>query len=342
MLRFLIVFLLAFACSSQSTTEPEQEKPGNLTKPDPFEQNALLGRGINLGNALEAPNEGDWGIVLQEEWFGIIADAGFNSVRITVRWSAHAQETAPYTIDAAFLARVDWAVNKALENNLAVMLNIHHYQEIFAEPAAQTERYKAIWAQLAEHYAAYPTTVMWELLNEPHDNLTAELWNTLAAETVAMIRQIDTVHTLVIGTAEWGGVHGLDKLQLPADDNLIVTVHYYEPFHFTHQGAEWVDGADEWLGTTWLGTSAEKSAVTEALNKAAAFSAANNVPLHIGEFGAYSKADMASRARWTNFVTRSAEALGFSWAYWEFAAGFGAYDKENNQWVTQLRDALLP
>lgn len=341
-MRFLIVFLLAFACSSQSTTEPEQEKPDKLTKPDPFEQNALLGRGINLGNALEAPNEGDWGIVLQDEWFGIIADAGFNSVRIPVRWSAHAQETAPYTIDAAFLARVDWAVSKALENNLAVMLNIHHYEEIFAEPAAQKERYKAIWAQLAEHYAEHPTTVMWELLNEPHDNLTAELWNTLAAETVAMIRQIDTVHTLVIGTAEWGGVYGLDKLQLPDDDNLIVTVHYYEPFHFTHQGAEWVDGADAWLGTTWLGTSAEKSAVTEALSKAAAFSAANNVPLHIGEFGAYSKADMASRARWTSFVTRSAEALGLSWAYWEFAAGFGVYDKENKQWITQLRDALLP
>lgn len=37
---------------------------------------ALLGRGINLGNALEAPREGEWGVVLEEEFFDLIADAG--------------------------------------------------------------------------------------------------------------------------------------------------------------------------------------------------------------------------------------------------------------------------
>jgi endoglucanase len=61
-----------------------------IKSPDPFRQNKLLGRGINLGNALDAPKEGQWGVMLKEEYFKIIKDAGFNSVRIPIRWSAHA------------------------------------------------------------------------------------------------------------------------------------------------------------------------------------------------------------------------------------------------------------
>ncbi|HKD37098.1 MAG TPA: hypothetical protein VKB78_09865, partial [Pirellulales bacterium] len=68
---------------------------------DPFfkTMTARFGRGINLGNALEAPHEGDWGVTLKESYFEAIASAGFDSVRIPVRWSAHAAESQPYTID---------------------------------------------------------------------------------------------------------------------------------------------------------------------------------------------------------------------------------------------------
>ena len=77
---------------------------------DPFfkQLKAGLGRGVNLGNALNAPNEGEWGVTLKEEYFTKIKQAGFDSVRIPVRWSNHAGHAAPYAIDAKFLARVDW------------------------------------------------------------------------------------------------------------------------------------------------------------------------------------------------------------------------------------------
>ncbi len=51
---------------------------------------------------------------------------------------------------------------------------------------------------------------------------------------------------------------------------------------------------------------------------------------------------MDSRARWTAFVARSAEGRGFSWAYWEFGAGFGVYDRESEAWVEPIRQALIP
>jgi len=120
----------------------------------------------------------------------------------------------------------------------------------------------------------------------------------------------------------------LAKLKLPEDANLIVTVHYYSPFEFTHQGAEWADAKVRDLkGIKWEGTDAEMAALRKDLDTAAKWAKENKRPVFLGEFGAYSKGDMDSRAKWTRAVAREAEARGFSWAYWEFGAGFGAYDR---------------
>src|SRR4051812_1424479 len=77
---------------------------------DASEINRKIGRGINLGNALEAPKEGEWGLTLEEGYFEAIKKAGFDSVRIPIRWSAHAKAESPYTIDPRFFERIDWAV----------------------------------------------------------------------------------------------------------------------------------------------------------------------------------------------------------------------------------------
>ncbi len=73
---------------------------------------ARFKKGINLGNRLEAPNEGDWGGVVQAEDFPFIAKRGFDHVRIPIRFSGHALAAAPYTIDAAFFGRIDTVLIK--------------------------------------------------------------------------------------------------------------------------------------------------------------------------------------------------------------------------------------
>lgn len=310
---------------------------------DAFDQNRLLGRGVNLGNALEAPREGEWGMVLQEEYFRLIDEAGFDSVRIPIRWSTHASQTAPYTIDPAFFERVDWAVNQAIQNNLQVVINVHHYEEIFKDPNAQQERFLGLWEQIAAHYKDYPTSLVFEILNEPNNNLTSQLWNKLLAEALATIRQTNPNRNVIIGPADWNSFSNLDNLALPEDDrHIIVTFHYYLPFHFTHQGAEWAAGSDAWMGTSWDGTAEQLKALEKDLDQAAKWAEKNKRPLYLGEFGAYSKADMDSRARWTEAVARQAEARGMSWAYWEFGAGFGVYDRGSKIWIKPLLNALIP
>lgn len=344
MLRFsllpisLLLGLAACALPADSLTSTPSPAP----LPDAFTQAAQLKRGVNLGNALEAPNEGEWGVVLQAEYFTLLHEAGFDFVRLPIRWSAHAGDEAPYTLSPAFLARVDWAVEQARNNDLAIILDFHHYEEIFAAPAKEHERFLAIWEQLAAHYRDAPDSVIFEILNEPHDQLDEKLWNTYLAEALAVIRETNPIRLVVIGIANWGGLGSMHALEVPKDPHLMLTFHYYEPFKFTHQGAEWVSDSQSWLGTTWQGTVEEKAAIENDFKAAVAWAKSYNLPLFLGEFGAYRLADPDSRAKWTAFMVQQAETYGIPWAYWEFCSGFGIYNAETNTWNQPLTQALIP
>jgi len=270
-----------------------------------------------MGNMLEAPNEGEWGLFVQEEYFNLIKQARFDFVRLPVRWNTHADEAAPYTIDPAFFARVDEIVGWALERDLAIIIDFHHYEEIAWNPWGHKDRFLGIWKQVAEHYKDYPSNVLFELLNEPNDQLNAALWNEYSGEALAIVRETKPTRDVVIGPVSWNAYDWISTLDVPNDDHLIVTFHYYLPFQFTHQGAEWVDGSNPWLGTTWDATKEQRTEISSHFDSVAEWAQRKGVRILLGEFGAYSKADMASRVRWTDFVAREAERRGFAWAYWE-------------------------
>lgn len=296
-----------------------------------------------MGNALEAPYEGAWEITLQAQFFSEIAAAGFDSVRIPIRWSAYAAKEPPYQLADRITERVDWAIDQAFENNLVVVINIHHYNEIATDPAGQRARFLAIWQQLAERYRDRPDTLYFEILNEPHDNLSGSAWQSLWLEVFAIIRELNPTRPVIVGPHQWNNIGQLATLDIPDNaQNLIITYHYYNPFQFTHQGASWVAGSNAWLGTEWTGSDAQVKAVQRDFTRAAEWAETKNMPLFMGEFGAYQRGDMESRVRWTTVVREEAEARGFSWAYWEFGAGFGAYDRVNQKWNEPLIRALIP
>lgn len=320
--------------TSTSTPEPTSTPVASMT----------LRRGINMGNMLEAPNEGEWGLFVEEEYFNLIQEAGFDFVRLPVRWNTHAEQEWPYRIDPAFFARVDEVVNWGLERDLAVIVDFHHYEEMAWDPWSHKDRFLGIWQQVAEHYKEYPEQVLFELLNEPNDQLNASLWNQYLREALAVVRETNPTREVVIGPVNWNAYDWISTLDVPNDEHLIVTFHYYLPFEFTHQGAEWVgEDAQPWLGTSWDATDAEKAEITAHFYSVAEWAARHdNVRILLGEFGIYSRAEMDSRARWTEFVAREAERHGFAWAYWEFGSGFGAYDPAARVWREDLLRALIP
>jgi len=344
-LLYVAIGLFLLIAVGFAVVEEPREAVVKEISPDPFELNKRLGRGVNLGNALDAPNEGEWGFTLQEEYFDLIKQAGFDSVRLPVRWSGHALKEKPYTIDPNFFNRVDWAINCALSRNLPVILDLHHYREMYDDPNSHKERYLALWKQIAPRYKDYPDILLFELFNEPDDALTPELWNEFMKEALAIVRQSNPHRTVVIGPGEDNTIPELKFLDIPKDDrSIIVTIHYYWPLEFTHQGAAWVTKADsnEWMGTKWSAAEAEKKAVVDNFNIAAAWAKENNRPMNLGEFGAYEKADMESRARWTKFIADTAVERGMSFHYWQFDSDFAVYDTKNKSWIKPLFDALLP
>jgi endoglucanase len=332
--------------------EPQQPrgivdfKDAKAVMADPFFQKLkpAFGRGMNLGNALEAPKEGDWGVTLRKEFFQKIKEAGFDTVRLPICWATHAAGSAPYKIDPKFFERVNWTVNLCHALRLTLILDMHHDNELMENPDKYRERYLALWRQIAQHYQDCPSDVAFELLNEPHGNLNAEKWNKLLAEAIAVIRSTNPTRPIVVGPVGWNGIGELGSLELPEKDrNLVVTVHYYNPFKFTHQGASWVgDQSQKWLGTKWLGDKAEQQAIERDLDTAIAWAVQHRRPMFLGEFGAYDKADLESRARWTRFVAQETLRRKMGYAYWEFCAGFGVYDPVKNKWIEPLKDALLP
>ncbi len=252
----------------------------------------------------------------------------------------------PYTIDEEWFTRVEWAVGQALARGLPVVMDMHHYRQIYADPSDyHRERLMAFWEQIAPRFAHYSHDLVLELFNEPDENFTPELWNEWLIEALAVVRKTNPDRVVMIGPGEDNITEYLSQLELPEDDrNIIVTVHNYHPLTFTHQGAEWLTWADtsEWLGNTW-GTEEEMAALLEEMDMAAAWGKKHNRPMNLGEFGAIRMADMESRARWTKALADAAIERGMSFHYWEFCAHwFGVWDDELQQYNEPLLRALIP
>ena len=309
-----------------------------------FAINRLIGRGINIGNALEAPIEGAWGVTVKEEYFDVIKTAGFDSVRLSVCWSAHAGREPPFRIDGSFFQRIDEVIRMATRRNLVVLLTMHHYNELYQDPAGQAARFLALWRQIAERYRDYSPKLLFEPLNEPHDDMDAAVWNKLLREVLAVIRPSNPIRAVVLGPINYNDIQQLPALELTQNDrHLIASVHYYSPYHFTHQGAHWATGSEAWLGTKWTASAAEKQTIRDHFEAAGSWARKHDRPVCLSEFGANSKADLASRVRWTKFVADTARSQGFSFAYWDFCAEyFGLYDPGTKSWRRQLLEAVLP
>ena len=142
-----------------------------------FAMNERLGRGINLGNTFEAPTETAWGNSYNPEYFAMMAELGFRHVRIPVRWETpeRSLEEPPYTIEPDFFDRIEEVVAEALANDLIVIINMHHHKALYADPEGQRDRFLAQWTQIAHTFRNHPETVLFEILNEPHDNGINEL-----------------------------------------------------------------------------------------------------------------------------------------------------------------------
>jgi len=295
---------------------------------------------INLGGALEAPVEGQWGYQIREADLARIAQAGFDTVRLPVAWSEHTEETAPYTISPALLARTDDVIKAALEQDLNIILNVHHYWELMRDPDGHEQRLDAIWRQLSDHYAGWPDGLMFEFLNEPHKRMTGERVDAMNHRLLAMIRPQHPDRYVILSGSRWGGLEGMMESQPPEDERIIMSFHYYNPYKFTHQGASF-DPKSAPPGQVW-GSEQDRIELESVMSAAAHYKLRTSRPVFLGEFGVYADVPTRQRAKWTREVRMAAEIRGISWCYYDWATTFRIYDLDHERWVRTIRQALLP
>jgi endoglucanase len=310
-----------------------QTAPQKIDKKDKavFKQNQLLSRGINVPSLQK----------MEDKHFKIIKQAGFSNVRIPIGPFKYLKNDTDFTIDTAYLSLLDKMVKMALDNKLMAIIDFHEHHAMEKDLMGNKEKFLAFWEQVANRYKNYAKEVLFEICNEP--NMKDSIWNKLHSEAYTIIRKSNPKRTLLIGTIYGNQIKYLPNLKLPeADRNIIVTIHYYEPIQFTHQGAPWSIKNKNLSGIEWTSTTEQEQAIQKDFDFAAAWAAANKRPLHLCEFGVYEKTDMESRIRWTNYVARQAELRHWSWSYWEFNGGFGIYYMDKNEWKPGLFNALVP
>ena len=310
--------------------------------PGAFAVNKLLGRGVNIigyDPIWQDPARARF----QQRHFARIKEAGFDSVRIVLHPFRHMDAANGFALKPAWLETLDWAVKGALAARLAVVLDMHEFHAMAEDPAGRKEAWLSFWGQVAPRFKDAPDDVAFELLNEPFGKLTPELWNQYLKEGLALVRTTNPARAVIVGPGRWNSIDALPGLVLPEDDrNLIVTVHYYTPMEFTHQGAPWNEENRDKSGVAWTGTGEERRRIERDFARVQQWASAHDRPAFLGEFGAYDKAPMDSRARYTAAVARAAESLGWSWAYWQFDSDFVVYDVGTDAWVEPLREALVP
>jgi endoglucanase len=308
---------------------------------DPFTQDQRLGRGVNIIGYDPIWKSRSLGR-MQARHFRLIREAGFQHVRINLHPFLFMGNGPDFTISPDWLATLDWALEQCQRAGLLAILDMHEFTAMAEDPIRLKPKFLAVWKQLTERYQGVSEDVIFEILNEPNQNLTPDLWNEYLIEPLQIIREKNATRTVIIGPAFWNGFDHIRQLELPAEDpNLIVTVHYYHPMSFTHQGAPWSIENRDRTGVRWQGTEEEKQAIQRDFGIVKVWADENKRPIYLGEFGAYDKGEMESRVRYTHFVTREAERLGWSWGYWQFDSDFIVYDIDNDRWVEPILNALI-
>lgn len=344
--------------SEETVTEESSESEWDELSAEEITE--AMGIGWNLGNQLEAsnnkvPDETAWGNpVITKELIQMIKDQGFDTIRIPVSYLSKIGDGPDYTIDEAWLDRINEVVDYAIDSGLYVIMNMHgdgYYTVdgswlLCAEDAdAQVEikeKYEKVWAQIADRYKDYDEHLIFESMNEEFNNDYGNP-DPEAYENINAYNQIfiDTVRSsggnndkrwvLIPGwNTNIGYTTESKGFVIPTDDNctadgnrIMISVHYYDPYNFTldenasSATTEWGKYAVENYdnwGQEDYADSQFKKLYDEYVSK--------GYPVIIGEMGCLDKSHLsdsntAYRAYWYEYIVHSMKNNGCIPVMWD-------------------------
>lgn len=312
-----------------------------------------IAAGWNLGNTLDAYDtyysasytvsgmETYWGNpVTTKAIIDAVHNEGFNAIRIPVTWSDFTDPDT-YEIRDDWMDRVEEVVNFALDDDMYVIINVHHdtgtngwLKASNTNIAAKKARFKKIWQQIAARFKNYDERLMFEGFNEIIDDDNE--WNApSSSNSEAAYSAVNSLNQIFVDTVrETGSVNAkrvlicntyvasayasvLSNFTLPVDtvsNKLIVEVHDYEPSDFTFP-----DSSVTWTAptSTW-GSDTDKTEMDNTMKNLSNYFVSKGIPVIIGEFGSTQKNnDEASRIKHAAYFAQTAEASGIKVFWWD-------------------------
>lgn len=286
--------------------------------------------GWNLGNTFDAPpGETAWhNPVTTPEMIQKIHSIGFETLRLPISWHRHVDEN--YSVDPAFMDRINEVVDYAYNDGMYVIINIHHDDHMY-RPARETleggKRYICrIWEQAAERFKDYGERLIFETMNEPrllrhecewHLNLkdpvsleAAECINEYNQAALESIRKISPDRLVMVPPYCAAPKHAwIPQFKAPEDpsDRLIISVHSYDPIQLCL-----MPNPEE----TVFDRRAEETVEHIMVNLEERF-VKNGLPVIIGEIGMWDKGNPNDRYRWSKFFTECAKRHGMIGVWWD-------------------------
>jgi endoglucanase len=321
---------------------------------------ADMGAGWNLGNALDAiSTETSWGNpATTQAMISAIKQRGFKTLRLPVTWKDHLGGAPNYTIDPAWLSRVETVANYAFANDMYVILNTHHDSDwivpTYANEAAVRDKLVKLWTQIANRFRDYGDYLIFETMNEPRVYGSPEEWTGGNAEHRDVVNRFNlaavnairntggnnaTRHIMIPTCGNNGSSGPVNALVIPNNDSrIIVTVHNYSPYNFC---------LNESGTASWSGTAAERSALDAEFDIAYNRFVANGRGVVVGEFGSIHKNNTSARATHAGYVATALKARRITPVIWDNGAttgsgAMGLFNRSTLTWVfPTIADAVV-
>jgi hypothetical protein len=287
--------------------------------------------GINLGNTLEPPYEGDWGNPpTQEYMFDMYKKEGFNFVRVPVRWDKHMSTTSPFKIDPVWLNRVEQILDWGLSKGLYMVVNSHHdgwIKENYANPVYQA-RFDSLWSQVATRFKNKSEKLIFEICNEPVSPMTKAQNDEMHQKAIKVIRKTNPTRLIIFQGIDWGGSDALINAAIPNDSYVIGSFHSYDPYLFGLEGKG-----------TW-GSSTDINELRAKFQKVKDWSDKNNIPVFLGEFGSLKSCDYNSRMKHYKTYMELSETFGFAPTAWDDGGNFRIMERSAKSWDVDVKDII--
>ena len=379
-----ILAAAAFAAAATAVADAPKQTEGitvpvydNMKQHDVPENEAMafmrkISCGWNLGNTFDAYDRYDrfiGGTRAETIWCGAkttrellqeVRNAGFLAIRIPVSWHNHVDEA--FTIDPAWMERVQEVVGWALELDFYVIVNVHHDNDPawFYPDSAHYERsaayLTAIWTQMAEAFGGCGDHLILESMNEPRLTGTPYEWSwdekvpacRDAADCINRLNQlfVDTIRAsggnnaeryLAVPAYDAGPWYACtDAFVLPEDpaNRIIVSAHAYSPYNFALNRESSDCSFDPQRDIQKV---REIYGIMEDLYGRFV---SRGIPVMMDEFGALEKSgNTQARVNYTAYYTAAAASFGIPCFVWDnhFFSGnqerFGLIERNRLEWV---------